>query len=71
MKKLFLILLLTPLFSFSIAQTTNIQLYSSDSLQIDKVYKTLKSESGYKNFYFQIFDYNSNQYQDTRNGMTY
>lgn len=71
MKNLFLILLLTPLFSFSIAQTTNIKLYSSDSLHVDKVYKTLKSESGYKNFYFQIFDFNFNQYQDTRNGMTY
>lgn len=71
MKKFFLILFLTPLFSFSIAQTTNVQLYSSDSLQIDKVFKTIKTPSGYKNFYFQIFDYNFNQFQDTRNGMVY
>lgn len=71
MKKLFLILLLTPLFSVSIAQTTNIQLYSSDSLQINKIYKSVKTQSGYKNFYFQIYDFNFNQYQSVRTGMVY
>ncbi|HRE41604.1 MAG TPA: T9SS type A sorting domain-containing protein [Ignavibacteria bacterium] len=69
MKKIIFILLIFTNQLFS--QSTNIRLYSSDSMNINFVYKTNKNSLGYNNFYFQIFGYNQIPLIDYRNGMIY